>query len=282
MSNKTLIIGANGALGSDLMKVLAHPIPAVHKDFDICDAQKTAEFIQKSGADTVINTAAFHRVPDCETRYQEAFEVNVIGVRNLARICGEQNIHLCHISTDYVFDGTLRRPYREDDKPCPLSVYGISKLAGEHALAAYCDNWSVVRSCGLYGKVPTRAKGGNFINTMVNLGRTRDKVTVVDDEMVCPTYTSDLAKGIAALLFARGKGIYHITQSGQTTWYDFTRVIFDFFGFETELAPIKAADFQSVVRRPVYSILDNSRFQQKTDFTMPDWKDALVRHLKEI
>ena len=282
MENKTLVIGANGALGSDLIKVLDQPVAAVHSDFDICDEQAAADFIKNSGVRAVVNTAAFHRVPDCETQYKEAFEVNVIGVRNLAKICAEQNIHLCHISTDYVFDGSLARPYREDDMPCPLSIYGISKLAGEMALAAYGENWSVVRSCGLYGKVPTRAKGGNFINTMIRLGKTKDRITVVDDEIVCPTYTYDLARGIDALLKARGTGIYHITQSGQTTWFDFTRVIFDFFGFETELAPIKASEFQSVVKRPPYSILDNSRFEEKTGFSLPDWKDALLRHLKEI
>jgi dTDP-4-dehydrorhamnose reductase len=203
-------------------------------------------------------------------------------VRNLARICVDLGAHLCHISTDYVFDGRKEEPYTEDDPPSPLSIYGISKLAGEHALAAYSEDYSIVRGCGLYGKVPTRAKGGNFINTMMRLGRERDRVTVVDDETVCPTYTHDLAKGIAALLDAGGKGLFHITQSGQTTWYQFAKVIFDTLRLPAKIEPISAAAFQSVVQRPAYSILSNKKFEELTGFTMPSWKDALLRHLEEI
>ncbi|CAM2007193.1 dTDP-4-dehydrorhamnose reductase [Acanthopleuribacter pedis] len=276
------VIGANGALGSDLMRVLKQPVAAYHKDFDIVDLEATRDWLAQSGVKAVVNTAAFHRVPDCETEYAAAFEVNVIGVRNLAQACAEHKIHLCHISTDYVFDGTKGQPYREDDLPAPLSIYAISKLAGEQALAAYGEDWSVVRSCGLYGKVPTRAKGGNFINAMIRLGTERDKVTVVNDEIVCPTYTYDLAVGIDRLLAAAGKGIFHINQSGQTTWFDFAKVIFERKQLPAALEPISAAAFQSVVKRPAYSILDNGKFEALTKHSMPGWQDALERHLAEI
>lgn len=280
--HKVAVIGANGALGSDLMRVLKAPVPGYHKDFDIVDYDATREWLAQSGVKAVVNTAAFHRVPDCETEYAAAFEVNVIGVRNLARACAELDMHLCHISTDYVFDGSKGKPYREDDPPAPLSIYAISKLAGEYALAAYGDNWSVVRSCGLYGKVPTRAKGGNFINAMIRLGTDRDKVTVVNDETVCPTYTYDLAVAIDRLLAANGQGIFHINQSGQTTWYDFAKVIFETKKLPAAIEPISASAFQSAVQRPNYSILDNGKFEALTKHRMPEWQDALTRHLAEI
>ncbi len=278
---RAMTIGANGALGADLMRVLKDPVPAVHADFDICDKDRAHAYIKQAGVEAVINTAAFHQVPKCETEYARAFEVNVIGARTLAEICADLGIHLCHISTDYVFDGAKRKPYVEEDPPAPLSVYAISKLAGEHAVAAYGDDYSIVRSSGLYGRVPTRAKGGNFINAMIKLGAERDTVTVVDDETVCPTYTLDLARAIDALLKAGGKGVYHIVQNGQTTWFEFARVIFETKNLPAKLTPISAKEFQSTVKRPAYSILSNAKFEALTGFHMPDWKDALLRHLAE-
>ncbi|CAM2067106.1 dTDP-4-dehydrorhamnose reductase [Sulfidibacter corallicola] len=282
MDQKVGIIGANGALGSDLARILRHPVPAFHKDFDICDYDAARAWLEKSGVAAVINTAAFHRVPDCETEYAAAFEVNVIGVRNLARACAELDIHLCHISTDYVFDGTKKAPYVETDSPAPLSIYAISKLAGEYALEAYGKRTSIVRSCGLYGRVPTRAKGGNFVNAMIKLGTERDRVTVVNDEIVCPTYTFDLAVAIDRLLAAGGEGIFHINQNGHTTWFDFAKVIFEARGLPAKLEPISAASFQSKVQRPSYSVLSNEKFEKLTGHRMPDWENALRRHLAEI
>ena len=282
MRKKVLVIGANGALGTDLVQALENPAPAVHADFDIRDKDRTFSWIKSSGAEAVINTAAFHRVPDCETEYAKAFEINAIGVRNLAEICADLKIHICHLSTDYVFDGSKQAPYTEEDVPAPLSIYAITKHAGEQVLAAYGDNYSIVRSCGLYGKVPTRAKGGNFVNTMMKLGAAREKVTVVSDETVCPTYTHDLAKGIVALLNSGGRGVFHITQSGETSWFAFSKVIFDYFKLPAKLEPISSSDFQSKVRRPVYSILDNAKFVKTTGHKMPHWKEALLRFLREI
>lgn len=282
MSGRIMVIGANGALGSDLMKVLDRPVPATHADFDICRFDAARSAIKTAGVTAVINTAAFHRVPECEEEYAKAFEVNVIGVRNLAKICSELKIHLCHISTDYVFDGKKRTPYTEEDAQSPLSIYAISKLAGEHAALAYADDVSVVRSCGLYGEVPTRAKGGNFVNTMIRLGKEKDRVSVVDDEFVCPTYTYDLAQGIDALLRSKGKGVFHITQSGEATWFEFAKIIFETLNLPAKLEPTKAALFQSVVKRPTYSILDNSKFSKLTGITLPTWQDALKRHLAAL
>jgi len=282
LAKRVLVIGANGALGADLMNALEKPVAAVHADFDICDKKAAHAFIAKAGVDAVINTAAYHQVPLCETEWARAFEVNAQGARALAEVCGDLGVHLCHISTDYVFDGRKGAPYVEEDLPAPLSMYAISKLAGEHAVAAYCADSAIVRSSGLYGKTPTRAKGGNFINAMIKLGTERDLVTVVDDEIVCPTYTHDLARALSALIEAGGKGLFHIVQDGETTWHDFAQVIFETKKLPAKLRPISAKDFQSTVQRPAYSILSNAKFEGLTGFRMPHWKDALLRHLAEI
>lgn len=282
MKKRVMVIGANGALGTDLADVLDHAVPAVHKDFDICSKQEASRAIRAAGVQVVINTAAFHQVPACETQYARAFEVNVIGVRNLAEICKDLGIHLCHISTDYVFDGRKGSPYTERDPPAPLSIYALSKLGGEYVLPAYGEDYSIVRSSGLYGRVATRAKGGNFINNMIRLGRERPMVTVVNDEIVCPTYTRDLAHAIKALLEKGGKGIFHIAQAGETTWFEFAKVIFEQCELRARLLPTSASEFQSQVKRPAYSVLDSGKFENLTGFHMPYWKDALLRHLKEL
>lgn len=279
MSRKTMIIGANGALGTDLCRLLENTVAATHADFDICNKAAVEAAIRTTGVQSVVNTAAFHQVPLCETEWAKAFAVNVMGVRNLAEVCAEQGVHLCHISTDYVFDGTKGAPYVETDLPAPLSMYAISKLAGEHAAVAYGNDVSIVRSCGLYGEVPTRAKGGNFINTMIKLGSEREKVTVVDDEIVCPTYTHDLAVAIGHLLDKSGRGIFHISNTGETTWFQFAKMIFEHHQLPAKIEPTTAASFQSVVQRPAYSILNNAKFEQLTGHQMPTWQDALQRHL---
>lgn len=278
----TLIVGANGALGTDLMSVIPDAVPATHGDFDIVDEAAVGAFLDAHAVTAVVNTAAFHRVPDCESEYARAFEVNVIGVRALARQCASRQIHLCHVSTDYVFDGTKGAPYVETDAPAPLSIYAISKLAGEHAALAYGEDVSIVRSCGLYGKVPTRAKGGNFVTTMMRLGGELEKVTVVNDEIAVPTYTLDLARGIAALLEAGGRGVFHIANGGVTHWYDFARVIWEVMDLPARLEPTSARAFQSAVQRPAYSVLDCGKFTALTGMTMPHWEDALRRHLDEL
>ncbi|MCB1043932.1 MAG: dTDP-4-dehydrorhamnose reductase [Acidobacteria bacterium] len=280
---KTMIIGANGALGTDLMQQIENPIACTHADLDITSFDEVDKLLAAVKPTHVVNTAAYHNVPACEDHYQQAFEVNAIGARNLAIACKNRRIHLCHLSTDYVFDGRTKKPYTESDLPAPLSTYAITKLAGEHMVQAYgSKDASIVRSCGLYGAVPTRAKGGNFVTTMVHLGRTRDRVTVVNDEWVAPTYTLDLARAIGLLLSSKGKGIFHITQSGRASWFEFARVIFDELRLPAKLEPIAAYDFQSKVQRPAFSVLDNSRFNQLTGEPMRHWEEALRDHLRDM
>lgn len=282
MGEKTLVIGANGALGTDLMQRFPHAIPAHHEDFDICDYTAAKRFIEAAGVDTVINTAAFHNVPRCEDEPNQAFAVNAVGAGVIAQICAELDLYLCHISTDYVFDGIKARPYVETDLPGPLNTYAVSKLAGEHMVAAKAKRFSIVRGCGLYGLVPTRAKGGNFITTMIKLGKERDLVSVVDDEWVTPTCTHDLAEGILALIQADGRGVFHLSNSGDTTWYEFAKVIWKQCDLPARLEPTKAAAFQGKVNRPTYSVLSNEKFNRLTKQPLADWQAALVAHIQRM
>lgn len=279
---KTMVVGAQGALGSDLMKVLANAVAATRQDFDLTDHEATRTFILDHKPDVLINTAAFHNVPLCETEAPSAFAVNSTATKILAQVCAEAGTHLIHISTDYVFDGSKRAPYTEEDLPKPQSIYAISKVAGEHAALAYGDRVAVVRTCGLYGEVPTRVKGRNFITAMLQLGKEREQVTVVDDEIVAPTYTLDLAHALNQLAKKEGRGLFHITNSGETSWFDFAKVIFEVADLPAKLLPISAAEFAGGVKRPSYSILDNHKYEQLSGAPMPSWENALRRHLKAL
>jgi dTDP-4-dehydrorhamnose reductase len=279
---KVLVIGANGALGSDLLEQLGpRGVGVTHAQLELADPASIALNLNQIQPSHVVNTAAFHQVPLCESRFEDALRINALGVRHLALACRDAGIHLCHISTDYVFSGTARVPYREEDPACPVNAYGISKLAGEQAILALGDNASIVRSCGLYGRVPCRAKGGNFITTLVRLGRSRELVTVVNDEWVARTYTRDLAQAIIRLLECGGRGLYHITQSGQATWFDLACQIFRTLELPARLEPIPAALFQTDVRRPPYSLLDNTRFIALTGLPLRSWQEALAEYLAQ-
>ncbi|MCB1049008.1 MAG: dTDP-4-dehydrorhamnose reductase [Acidobacteria bacterium] len=277
---RVLVVGANGALGSDLLSVLGQEaIGVTHAELEIADPDSVSRCLDQCQPSHVINTAAFHQVPLCESRFEDALKVNTLGATYLARACQIREISLCHISTDYVFDGLKGSPYTETDCPAPLNAYAISKLAGEHAVLTYCDKASVVRSCGLYGRVPTRAKGGNFVTTLVRLGKEREKLTVVNDEWVTPTYTLDLAKALHHLLQKEGRGIFHITQSGAATWFDLAEVIFSVLKLPAKLEPVPAAQFQNEVKRPQYSILDNGKFNRLTQAPLRTWQEALRDYL---
>lgn len=277
---KVMVIGSSGALGSDCVRVFGEDgVGVTRPECDLTKPDSVKDCLDKIQPSHVINTAAFHQVPLCETEMEQAFAVNTIAVKHLAKACQERQAHLCHISTDYVFKGSEHQPHREEDPTCPESIYAISKLAGEHVVQAYCDDYAIIRTCGLYGRIPTRAKGGNFVTTMVRLGRTRDEITVVNDEYVAPTYTFDLAKGIQNLFKSQGKGVFHITQSGEPTWFDMAQLIFKTMKIDVTCKPVSASQFQSVVKRPSYSILCNKKFMEQTNQPLRSWDAALVDYL---
>lgn len=231
----------------------------------------------------VINTAAFHNVPRCEEEPGEAFAVNATGARNVAAACRACGARLVHISTDYVFGDGASQPLTEDDRPAPLSIYGASKLAGEHLIAADWDDHVIVRSAALYGPSPCLAKDGmNFVRLMLHLAATRPEVKVVTDEVTTPTYARALARQLRVVAERGAPGMYHATCNGECSWYEFARAIFDATGVTTPLLPATAADFPSPVKRPRYSVLQNRRLQEQGLDIMPHWRDALAQYLATL
>jgi len=280
---KVAIIGANGQLGSDLVKALASEevIPLTHDDIEVADQASVHRVLTRHQPQVVINTAAFHNVVACEEQPERAFAVNAIGAWNVARACGPLGASLVHISTDYVFDGQKGNPYTEDDLPRPLNVYGVSKLAGEHLIRYSLKQHFIIRTSGLYGTHPCRAKGGeNFVELMLRLARERDEVRVVNDEVLTPTYTWDLARQIALLIHTQHYGLYHVTSGGQCSWYEFARAIFELTGTRVNLQPTTAEEFPRPVKRPAYSVLENRALRELGLDRMRPWQEALAAYLE--
>jgi len=280
---KLAVIGSHGQLGSDVMRLLgADAIGLTHADIEITDPASVARALDQPSPDVVINTAAYNLVDKAEQEPQAAFAINAFGPLRLARYCAERNIPVVHVSTDYVFgDDTSRStPYAEHDLPGPVSVYGTSKLAGEHLVRAACPQSYIVRTCGLYGR-PTSAGKGNFARTMLRLAEDRDELTVVDDQRCTPTSTADLAAALLGLVKTDAYGLYHITNAGSTTWCGFARAIFELSGLDIRVKPITSAEFAAPARRPAFSVLDCSRFTERTGAPLRPWRDALAEYLSQ-
>jgi dTDP-4-dehydrorhamnose reductase len=280
---RVMLIGAGGQLGSDLTKVLPAEtlVPLSHADIELTDGDAVRQAFERHRPDVVINTAAFHRVDDCETQMARAFQVNAFATRGLAEECRRSGAVLVHFSTDYVFAGEKREPYVETDRPGPLSVYGASKLAGEYLVAAALERHFVIRTCGLYGLGGSRSKGGNFVETMLRLGAQGKTIRVVHDQVVTPTYTADLARVVNQLIRTEAYGLYHITSGGSCTWFEFARRIFEFAGVGADLQPVTAEAFGAPARRPAYSVLRNQRLEALGLDDVPVWEDGLRRFLAE-
>lgn len=276
-----MVIGANGQLGSDIVKVLPSEdvIPLTHKDIEIAEERSIRSALETYKPDVVINTAAYHRVRDCEKNDLESFRVNSMGARNLAIACKKSKAILVHISTDYVFDGEKKEPYIESDSPRPLNVYGISKLAGEYYIRYLLPKHFIIRTSGLYGSARCRAKGGNFIDLMLRLAKEGDEIEVVSDEILTPTYTLGLARKIGDLIQTDYFGLYHITNNGSCSWYEFAKKIFEFFNLKVNLKAVSIERFPSVVKRPPYSVLRNYALERIGMNDMRKWDEALEAFL---
>jgi dTDP-4-dehydrorhamnose reductase len=277
------VIGANGQLGTDLMDVLSvrHNVTGLnHADIEITEVESVRNALSTIKPAIVLNTAAYHIVPEAEKFPAKAFQINGIGALNLAKVCQDLNIRLVHYSTDYVFDGKKQKPYTEDDRPNPLSVYANTKLSGEYFALNYCDHSYVVRVSGIYGKVPCRAKGGNFITTMIKLANEKPEVRVVNDEILTPTPTYHIAKNTAALIETDAFGLYHMSCEGEVSWYEFAKVIWETLRLKTPLYAASVKDFPLVVKRPFYSVLENKNLNKLGINEMPEWREALIQFLK--
>jgi dTDP-4-dehydrorhamnose reductase len=285
---RVVIIGVNGQLGSDLRELLAKKPESYEvvgldlPDFDVREHARVRERLRELAPQLVVNMAAFHRVDDCEDEPQLAFEVNALAVLNLARVCRELDAPLMHFSTDYVFgaERDRRTPYTETDATGPVSVYGASKLAGEHLVRASWRKHFVVRTCGLYGRSQSSTKGGNFVEVMLRLARERKPLKVVDDQHLAPTSTFDLAPELEALLGTDAFGLYHLTAAGECTWYDFARAIFELTGQEPELAPTTTEAFGAKADRPRYSVLDNKAARAIGLAPLCPWREGLAEYLR--
>lgn len=280
---KIALIGADGQLGSDLFRTLGDErlSPLYYPAFDITRSDECRAVLREIRPDVVMNTAAFHRVDECEDRVEEAFRVNAFAVRDLARTCRDLEATLVHFSTDYVFDGRSSKPYVEEDPPQPLSAYGMSKLAGEYFVRAVCEKYYLVRTCGLYGLAGCLGKGRNFVEAMLHLAQDGRPLRVVNDQWVTPTSSEELATRLAELIRTDSYGLYHMTNEGRCTWFEFASAIFELIGRPVEITAVDTAAFGAKARRPAFSVLENKRAKSigLTDFS--EWREALKAYLRK-
>lgn len=279
---RILITGGYGQLAFDLKRTLMHhEVRALSRqELDICNAMQTAEAMRSFRPDVLINTAAFHRVDDCETQEEPAFATNALAVRRLAQLCEEQDALFVHFSTDYVFGGQAKRsPLTEEDPPAPLSVYGTSKLAGEYLALLTWRKSLIVRTCGLYGVAGASGKGGNFVQTMLRMAREGAALRVVDDQVCTPTATQDLAQEVAWLITQDLSGIAHVTNAGSCTWYEFAKAIFAHAGVDADLSPTTSREYATPAVRPPYSVLARERLAALGRDDVRPWQAALADYL---
>lgn len=279
---KIAVIGADGQLGMDIIESLQDldPIPLTYPSVDITKRKSILSVLREHQPDWIINSAAWTHVDRCEDEDASAFEVNALGARNVADAAEELRASLIYISTDYVFDGRKEQPYIESDPPAPLNVYGVSKLAGEYFTRYCCSQYYILRTSGLYGLNTCWGKGTNFVDKMLDLGRKNESLKVVEDEVLTPTFTEDLAKQIRILIESPPPGgIYHATNEGECSWFDFASEIFSLSGIDVRMDRTSAAEWKAPARRPAYSVLENRALKQAGINVFPHWRDALARFL---
>ncbi len=279
---KIAVIGADGQLGMDIIESLQNldPIPLTYPSVDITKRKSILSVLREHQPDWIINSAAWTHVDRCEDEDASAFGVNALGARYVADAAEELRASLIYISTDYVFDGRKEQPYIETDPPAPLNVYGVSKLAGEYFTRYCCSQYYILRTSGLYGLNTCWGKGTNFVDKMLDLGRKNESLKVVEDEVLTPTFTEDLAKQIRILIESPPPvGIYHATNEGECSWFDFASEIFSLSGIDVRMERTSAAEWKAPARRPAYSVLENRALKQAGINVFPHWRDALARFL---
>ena len=281
---KVAVIGSTGQLGQDLVRVFGEEaVGFAHEDLDVTDEESVASAIRSAEPDWVLNTAAFHRVDDCELDPTSTFAVNAVGALSVARAAADVGSGVVFYSTDYVFGGEDRErdhPYKEDDDPYPLSVYGTSKVAGEQLVMQANERHLVVRSAGLYGTATSR-KGWTFPELMLNKARTDGVIRVVTDQVLSPTFTADLARKTRELIEHDAVGLFHLTNSGECSWFEFAKGALDLAGVEAEMEPIDSAQLRQRARRPPYSALDTARLKEVGLSPLRPWQEALSDYLQQ-
>ena len=278
------IVGSNGQVGSDLARLLRDShvdfVALSRNDLDITERLTLVDKLGKHNPDVIINCSVYHPVDECETHPDLSFAVNAIAVRDLGLAARDLHASVVHFSSDYVFDGEQGRPYCEEDTLRPLSVFGVSKAAGEQLLRAVLSNHFIIRTSGLYGLTGSRVKRGNFVETMLRLGKQNGKVRVVNDLRMAQTSTENLAKQVLALIRTENYGTYHASDHGDYSWYEFARKIFDYSGMDVAVSPVSWRDMPSVAPRPKYSVLENRRLKKLGLDEMQPIDIALQAYLK--
>jgi len=281
---RTVVLGAPGQLGRDLGPRLTGEVIGLGRaDVDLTDANSLRAKLTALRPTVVINCAAYNFVDMAESEPTAAFAVNAWAVRELAVACRELDATLVHFSTDYVFglDAARTTPLTESDPPGPVSVYGLTKLAGEYLVRATCPKHFVVRTCGLYGTWGSGGKGGNFVETMLRLAGQGKPLRVVNDQRCTPSFTADVAVATAALIQTSAFGVYQVTNSDNCTWYEFAREIFRAAGVRADLTPITSAEFGAPARRPPYSVLSNERLRAVGVAPPRPWTQAVGAYLQQ-
>jgi len=269
---KILVTGANGMLGQDLVPILKNAGYEVLEtdihNLDITDKDQVSKYISTNKPELIIHTAAYTNVDKAEAETEKAFLINQTGSENIAITSGNLNIPVVYISTDYVFDGTKGFPYLPDDKTNPINVYGFSKLMGEDTVKELNNKHYIIRTSWLYGH-----KGKNFVETMINLARTKPELRVVNDQVGCPTWTVALSEAILKLIETKDYGTYHACGSGSTSWYGFATKILEYMNIDTPVIPVTSEEFKTAAKRPRYSIMDNGGL-------CPDWQESLKKYIE--
>jgi len=284
MSN-ILVTGANGQVGSEIREL---SLENEHKffftdsqDLDICDKERTENFCKENCVDIIINCAAYTAVDKAESESESADSVNHLAVKYLAEISKKQNIKLIHISTDYVFDGRNFRPYVETDVSNPQGVYGKTKLDGENAmLKINPENSMIIRTSWVYSSY-----GTNFVKTMLRLGKERDELGVIFDQVGTPTYAGDLAETILAILPQlnnKNVELYHYSNEGVCSWYDFAKAIFELSEIGCDVNSIETKEYPTPAKRPHYSLLNKAKIKREYNITISYWRDSLKKCLMNM
>lgn len=281
---KAVIIGSNGQLGHDLLRAAEggpwEVIALTRADFDVCDIERASSVLGGLRPDLIIDLAAFHKTDVCEDQPGPTFAVNAVAAHSLATEAARLGAAFVYVSTDYVFAGDEPTPRVETDRCAPQGIYGISKFAGERLVMGSNPNAYVFRVSGLYGVAGASGKGGNFVETMLRLGREGKPLRVVDDQVLTPTFTVDLADMMWRVLDCGKPGIYHCTSAGECSWHDFAAEIFRQAGLTVELSRQSTAESGARAPRPAYSVLDNKALRGLGLKDMRPWQEALADYLR--
>lgn len=284
---KVLITGSKGQLGWELQRTVPNevePIALSSADLDITDRAAVKDAVKAYAPNIIINAAAYTAVDQAEDESERAFAVNRDGIANLAEAAKNKDIRMVHISTDFVFDGKKSSPYLPDDRPCPLGVYGQSKYEGEERLLAVAggENCAIIRTAWVYS-----SHGNNFVKTMLKLMSARDQLSVVADQVGTPTWANGLAKAVWSVALKKLDGVYHWTDAGTASWYDFAHAIqeealrLDLLTKSISILPLQAKDYPLPAKRPAYSILDKTSLWNELGTPAPHWRESLKKMLQE-